>query len=319
MLSWSDEGMERVWQLTSGHPYLTQQLCSHVWEHAWDEEPNGFSIVQASLVEAVIDEALRASRNSIEWLWDGLPPASRIVSAALATAGTGLSDQEKLELILEESGVRVIIRELQDAPKLLCEWDILESDKGAFRFRVELLRRWIEENKPLARVQDELDHIEPVADSLYKAGLGLYRVGDLENAEQSLSQALGLNPNHVRATQLLADLLAGKEKWEKALTLLQRLNETHPVAARSRMLDILLKLSETHAGNDEEKARDYIEQALKLSPDHEVSQNAMRSWWGRKAELALKIMNSSRRLKLINTLGMTKKSNFLRLPLKEIN
>ena len=35
-LTWPDEAVEQVWQLTNGHPFLTQQLCSHVWERAYE-------------------------------------------------------------------------------------------------------------------------------------------------------------------------------------------------------------------------------------------------------------------------------------------
>jgi hypothetical protein len=35
-LRWPDEAVERVYQLTNGHPFLTQQLCYLVWEQAYE-------------------------------------------------------------------------------------------------------------------------------------------------------------------------------------------------------------------------------------------------------------------------------------------
>ncbi len=182
-LRWPDEGVERVWQLTHGHPFLTQQLCSHVWERAYDEyKVRRTSEVRRTLpaispqdVDTAVPDALEASRNALEWLWDGLPPAERVVASALAEAGPGPITQEGLESLLHESGVRVIIRELQNAPQLLQGWDLIEPANGGYHFRVEMLRRWLVDHKPLRRVQEELDRIEPVADSLYRAALGLYR------------------------------------------------------------------------------------------------------------------------------------------------
>ena len=81
-LQWADESIEKIYQLTNGHAYLTQQLCSHVWEDLVDEEQVGVEDI-----ETVIDDTLSASRNMFEWLWDGLPPAGRIVISALAEAG----------------------------------------------------------------------------------------------------------------------------------------------------------------------------------------------------------------------------------------
>ena len=34
-LIWPDDAVEQVWQLTHGHPFLTQLLCSHIWECAY--------------------------------------------------------------------------------------------------------------------------------------------------------------------------------------------------------------------------------------------------------------------------------------------
>ncbi|MEN8215530.1 MAG: substrate-binding domain-containing protein [Pseudomonadota bacterium] len=63
-----------------------------------------------------------------EWLWDGLPPAERVVAAALAEAGAGVIYDAQLEHLLYESGVRVVIRELQNAPQLLQDWDLIEPE-----------------------------------------------------------------------------------------------------------------------------------------------------------------------------------------------
>lgn len=41
-LRWPDEAVERVYELTNGHPFLTQQLCSHVWERVHNEEETRF-------------------------------------------------------------------------------------------------------------------------------------------------------------------------------------------------------------------------------------------------------------------------------------
>lgn len=171
-LFWNQDAINLVWQLTSGNPFLTQQLCSHVWEQAYDEDPIGPPTVTPSNVESVVSEAIEASRNMFEWLWEGLGSAERVVVSTLAEAGSRSITQEELEGMLRGSGVRVLIRELQNAPQLLKEWDILEPADGGYRFRVELLRRWIVEHKPLIRVQEELDHVEPVAESLYQAALG---------------------------------------------------------------------------------------------------------------------------------------------------
>lgn len=68
-----------------------------------------------------------------------------------AEAGPDPISQAGSEHLLQESGVRVVIRELQNTPRLLQDWDLIEPADGAIRFRVELLRRWLEEHKPPGR------------------------------------------------------------------------------------------------------------------------------------------------------------------------
>jgi hypothetical protein len=105
-------------------------------------------------VETAAPLALEASRNTLEWLWGGLGPAERVVIAALAQAGDRAVDENELEQILRNSGVRILIRELQNAPKILQDWDLIEPAEGGYRFRVELLRHWIVEYRPMNRVQE---------------------------------------------------------------------------------------------------------------------------------------------------------------------
>jgi branched-chain amino acid transport system substrate-binding protein len=198
-LHWPDEAAERVYQLTNGHPFLTQQLCYLVWEQAYEVEPDEPPTITPAEVDAAIPGTLASARSALEWLWNGLPPAERVVASALAEAGPGPITQEALERLLRDSGVRVIIRDLQNAPQLLQAWDLIEPAEGGYCFRVELLRQWLVKNKPLRWVQEELSRTEPVAESLYQAAVALSRSGQLEQAVGPLCQAINLNPNHLPA------------------------------------------------------------------------------------------------------------------------
>ena len=118
-LSWSKAAVAAVHALTGGHPFLTQQLSQEVWEQA-HEAGSGQArpVVTPALVESAVPATLRSATNALEWLWGGLGPAERIVASALAGAGPGAITQEELERRLQESGVRILIGELRDAPAL---------------------------------------------------------------------------------------------------------------------------------------------------------------------------------------------------------
>lgn len=298
-LRWSADALERVWQWTHGHPFLTQQLCSHVWERAYDEALSGEALPNEAIpgealavmpvatpeaVDAAVPEALEASRNTMEWLWDGLPPAERVVASALAEAGSDAIEPDALERLLHDSGVRVVIRELQSAPQLLQDWDLIEPTDGGYRFRVELLRCWIAEQKPLRRVQEELDYIEPVAENLYQAALGLYQGNELEGAVDLLRRAIALNPNHVRANQLLADILLAQGDAKEATQLLERLFEYQPAAARPRLIQALLVMAGAETVEDEQLA--IYERVLELAPAQPEAVGGLRQIWRHRGDAA---------------------------------
>src|SRR5262249_43509085 len=93
---WTDAAVEDVLALTRGHPYLTQLLCSVVWENAFEQDPTGSRGIEPSLVDEAVDDALRQGANAFQWIWDGLPPAERVVIAAMAEAPSPVIRHEEL-------------------------------------------------------------------------------------------------------------------------------------------------------------------------------------------------------------------------------
>jgi tetratricopeptide (TPR) repeat protein len=273
-LQWSNDVIEKVWQLTNGHPYLTQSLCYQVWEHHYENGPNASSpVVTLENLEVAIPETLESSRTALEWLWDGLPPAGKFVASALAEAGAKPITEAQLKQLLYERGVRVVIQELENAPRLLKEWDLVED--GSYCFRVELLRRWIADYKPLSKVQEELDRIDTVADNFYKCGLELYRQKQLEEeALASLKQAVKFNPNHLGAHQLQAEILLAQDKVNEARELLEKLYEYQPAAARPRLIQALLTLAQTN--NSEDEQLKLYQQILELDPEHPEAKTRLK-------------------------------------------
>lgn len=50
-LSWADEAVDKVWQLTKGHPLLIQLLCSCLWEQAWNQNPTKIPLITSQQVD----------------------------------------------------------------------------------------------------------------------------------------------------------------------------------------------------------------------------------------------------------------------------
>jgi formylglycine-generating enzyme required for sulfatase activity/tetratricopeptide (TPR) repeat protein len=283
-LRWSGEAIDAVWGLTAGHPYLLQHLCWQVWQRA-HEGGQAEHEVSAEDVETAVPATLGASSNALEWLWGGLPPAAKVVAAALARAGAGVISEGMLEQTLKESGVKVLIRELQEAPERLRRWDIIEPVEGGHRFQVELLRRWIARNKTPALVQQELDYIEPLAEALYKTGEGYYRAGDPDSALDQLLRATRTNPSHRRANELVADIYISRSAWAEAQRVLERLGENYPAQARPRLVQVLLERA--RQARTEVGALALYDQVLALDESNVTAIEGGRAIWKARGDRAL--------------------------------
>jgi tetratricopeptide (TPR) repeat protein len=285
-LNWTEKTIEKIRQLTNGHPYLTQHFCSHVWENIYDKNPNALPTVTVKDVKAVEQgNILEACGNALEWLWDGLPPAEKVVASALAGAGAGIITEKQLKIILNESGVRVVVQELQNAPQILKDWDLIEVIEGGYCFRVELLRRWIVEYKPLSKVQEELDRIEPVADNLYRAAQGFYRNHKLDDALANLRQAVTSNPNHLGANLLLADILLARGEPKEACKRLEKLY-TYQASSIIREKFIQALLAMAYANQNEDKQLTLFERVLKLDTDNKEAKTQWQKIWQRRGDHA---------------------------------
>ncbi len=99
--------------------------------------------------------------------------------------------------------------------------------------------------KPLDRAQEDVDPIEPAALALYKAGEALYHEGRFDSAIARLEEAVELDPNHLRASDLLADVFISQRAWERAHRVLIRLYKTHPARARARLVSVLRAMADS--------------------------------------------------------------------------
>jgi WD40 repeat protein/tetratricopeptide (TPR) repeat protein len=284
-LNFSPDAAARILALTACHPYFTQLLCQLVFERAYQSTDgvvssgasSGAPTIQVQDVDAVIAKALEAGENVFEWIWDGLPPAERVIFSAVAT-GTdehSVVTEERLLSILQDSGVRILVRELELAPRTLIEWEMLKQAAGGsadgYQFVVELMRRWVVARKPLARVKDELDRINPLADMLYQVATGFYRTGNVDNAITQLQQALSVNPNHLKAHLLLGELYKTQNRLDDMLREYGEAYRIDEDASRVAYEGALILRGEDYANHqqDDEQVRLYTH-ALEVAPNSRV-------------------------------------------------
>lgn len=241
-LAWSKSAVERVWELCQGHAFLTQLLCSVVFERM-SEVPPKLRVVKRSHVEESVGEALNQGANAFHWLWGGLPPAERVVVAAMAEIKKEVITQEELIEKLNQSGVRLIVRELEIAPDTLAEWELLNVQEEGYCFTVPLIKRWVEKNRPLRRVKDELDRLDPLAEGLFQTGQHFYGIGQAGEAESQLRRSLQINPNHLKSKLLLGRILVEQGRADEAAVVLEEAYQYDQSASRAELIKALLALA----------------------------------------------------------------------------
>lgn len=293
LLTWTRAARDEVWALTSGHPMLTQLIGSTAWYRA---QQAGEPRVDAHHVRELVPVVLRESRTMLSWLWDGLTPACRIVAAALAEHGEQAVTVDDLERLLRDSGIRLVVNQLTSAPRLLRDWDLFDEVDGEFRFKVALLRQWVRKHQPFASAREYLDELVPAACDLFRTASQLWRgAGEVDDGRVAQVAVLleviledpQMNPNHVGAALLLADVYTHQHRLGSAIRLLERLYPTQPAAIRARYVQLLLVQAERLAATQTEDEQLALHQhILQVAPGtHEAVAACSQIWSARGLRL----------------------------------
>ncbi len=219
-LVFDQEAIDEILFLTQRHPYFIQLLCQEIFNRYAPEYGDEIITVTRQMVTELVPGALVSHGSSFKWIWEGLPPAERIVFSAIAerTARGRLISENEIGQILKEAGIRMMVKELHLAPSTLVDWKMLEEINGQYRFYFEIMREWVEINRELRQVKDELEKINPAADDLYRAAHTFYYFeNNTALALEQLTQALKSNPNHLKARLLIGTIYHEKGDFENAI------------------------------------------------------------------------------------------------------
>jgi len=253
---------------------------------------------------------LEAGNNAFEWVWDGLPPAERIIFSAIAegTEEGQVLDKDQIVQVLQGHGIRILIRELDLAPQTLVDWLMLARVNGGYRFFIELMRRWVARNKPLARVRDELDRVDEVADGYFKLGKTFYRQEKRREAIEELRKAVITNPNHLNARLLLGTCLREEGDLIEAIKELEWAYEYDPQASRYELvLSLLFQGERVEAEGDQDAAVAVYDRILEVSPRGRLARERRATIYERQGDEALEAGDYESALSAFQEAGATEK------------
>jgi tetratricopeptide (TPR) repeat protein/GTPase SAR1 family protein len=293
VLKFEESGIQAVFELTSGHPYITQLVCFEIYNQMKQKKSN---IITKTDVQKIVDKTIEIGHAALNWFWDGLPRPERFIMSAIAhvTDGTSLATPENIRHILQKHRIVLLGQELKDAPDRLVDWQMLSynAHTDSYGFVVEFVRRWILKNHPLHSARRDIDLISKRATRLYNNARDAHSEGDLSYARDEYQRALDANPNHSGALLGLAIVLyelgeieASIKAFEKAYAIDEINSRDGLVRARNKMGRIL-----EENGLSNEAIYQY-EKAMEIAPDDEDTSRLLADIWRQRGDVALSKRN----------------------------
>ncbi len=138
-LRYQPEASQRVLELTRGHPFLVQLLCSEIVALKNEQSPKARRLTSVADVETILPEVLqRGSLFFADIERNQITPSGLNLLRFLAKQGEGA--------IVSEASLADHIKQpppiFEKTLKHLRRRELIEAQDGGYRFQVELIRRW---------------------------------------------------------------------------------------------------------------------------------------------------------------------------------
>jgi uncharacterized protein len=131
-----DPVVDRVLQITGGHPYATQELCYFLWA-----ETPARRTARTEQLDAALAKLLRSEHSHFSDLWDRATPNQRLVLTALAAEpGRPFSEPYRARHNLRP------VATTQKAIDALVKQELVTRDRGEVRIAEPFYAEWIGQN-----------------------------------------------------------------------------------------------------------------------------------------------------------------------------
>jgi hypothetical protein len=143
-LIWDRDSINEIWQLTKGHPFLAQLICSGIWDkYAYGDLGKKLPTIRKEDIYNAI--SLEEYAHIIEDEWILLPPEEQVVVCMLASKPEGYSTVDILRLVEEKE-----LSEFYETPTVGEILDRLKSDDwidevhNRYIINITLYQDWIQ-------------------------------------------------------------------------------------------------------------------------------------------------------------------------------
>ena len=150
-----DDAVEKILQITSGHPYYTQLVC-HCMFDRWSRSPKHAMTVAD--VDAVLAEAIELGSANLTYVWEDSTPEEQAMMAGMAAVMHGRSRPVTVDHVREawrKIGVSLPEDEVARAVRSLISREVVAGER-TYAFAVDLQRMWLEKHCRLDWVKEQL-------------------------------------------------------------------------------------------------------------------------------------------------------------------
>jgi AAA+ ATPase superfamily predicted ATPase len=133
--------IEKIIRTTAGHPHFTQLLCHALVNHRNSKKINYITVQD---VTDVMDEVAETGQIHIQYIWRESSSDAKVFLATLLSRIRDLLEEYKIDI------------DLPSVIESLSNRDVIEVESGHYRFMIDLVRYWVDKNKSMQEVMEEV-------------------------------------------------------------------------------------------------------------------------------------------------------------------
>ncbi|MBI9049743.1 MAG: tetratricopeptide repeat protein [Anaerolineaceae bacterium] len=282
VLKYSQDAVNRILDVTSGHPYFIQLVCHELFSECQKKD---HWEINAQDVEKILIPTIERGTVNLKFVWDEANDFEKWILSCLASAETVCSIED-LSAQLQRERVRFTNQDLERSLLHLREKDVLTENN---EFVIHLLRMWLKMNRPMEQVREELKEINPIVNRLLEIGQEYYEQGDFEEAVKNFEKALQEDHDNPEARLWLGNSQLGRGDYGKAVTQFEAVLETtaDDVVAQKGYCDAYFAMGEDGKNNHKLAEGEFAYlQVLKINPAHKMANQRMAEIHHHRAVMA---------------------------------
>jgi tetratricopeptide (TPR) repeat protein/photosystem II stability/assembly factor-like uncharacterized protein len=274
----------QIFNITSGHPYFTQLCCHELFSLC---QRTGQLTISPNDVACILDDVVERGTVNLKFVWDEASDLEKWVLALLAASEEPLEQNALLER-LKSQRVRFSYPDLASAVLHLKEKDVLNAKNG---FVIDLLKRWLQKNRTLEQVREELTETNPIANRYIEIGQEFQETGQYAKAIENYVEALTVSPGHTLAQVNIGSCYLEQNNYGQAISAYEKAlaMDDEEIAARSGLCNAYMAMGDDALQKVKLKdAQRSFRNVLQINAEHTEARQRLAVIEVNRAEKALK-------------------------------